>query len=97
MKVLLDKGADVNARLTKKLWYSGTASTCPAWTRSARRAFWRAAYASDVDAMKLLVAHGADPNIPTMKPAGPAALGDGEQRESRTSRACRRCRPAVPA
>jgi uncharacterized protein len=31
--------------------------------------FWRAAYASDVAAMKLLVAHGADPHIPTIKPA----------------------------
>jgi ankyrin repeat protein len=29
--------------------------------------FWRAAYASDLDAMRLLIARGADPNIPTMR------------------------------
>jgi ankyrin repeat protein len=29
--------------------------------------FWRAAYASDVEAMKLLVRYGADPSIPTVK------------------------------
>ena len=28
--------------------------------------FWRAAYALDVDAMRLLVRYGADPSIPTM-------------------------------
>ena len=44
--------------------------------------FWRAAYAADVAAMKLLVAHGADPSIPTMKlfsrrgPEDPAAGAD---------------------
>jgi ankyrin repeat protein len=31
--------------------------------------FWRAAYASDVAAMRLLVARGADPNIPSIRPA----------------------------
>jgi hypothetical protein len=31
-------------------------------------AFWRAAYATDVDAMKLLAEFGADPNIPTIAP-----------------------------
>jgi len=30
--------------------------------------FWRAAYALDVDAMRLLKDHGADPGIPTLKP-----------------------------
>jgi ankyrin repeat protein len=31
-------------------------------------AFWRAAYATDIDAMRLLVSYGADPDIPTVKP-----------------------------
>jgi ankyrin repeat protein len=39
--------------------------------------FWRAAYASDVDAMRLLVKYGADPHIPTVKPAGRPFTGDG--------------------
>ena len=52
-----------------------------AWFASAVGAtpFWRAAYASDVDAMKLLVAHGADPNIPSMKGAGRARTADVER------------------
>jgi ankyrin repeat protein len=32
--------------------------------------FWRAAYGTDVEAMKLLVKYGADVNLPTLKPAG---------------------------
>ena len=35
--------------------------------KPAPRAFWRAAYAADVAAMKLLVSYGADPSLPTMK------------------------------
>jgi ankyrin repeat protein len=31
--------------------------------------FWRAAYASDVPAMKLLVSYGADPHLPSVRPA----------------------------
>jgi hypothetical protein len=33
-------------------------------------AFWRAAYGTDVPAMKLLVQYGADITIPTIKPTG---------------------------
>ena len=81
MKVLLDKGADVNARLRKKVWYSGYSFDLSGVDEIGATPFWRAAYASDVEAMKLLVSYGADPNIPTMKPAGRPRLGDGEQRE----------------
>jgi hypothetical protein len=35
-----------------------------------------------VDGMKLLVARGADPNIPTMKPAGRPRTGDAGGRET---------------
>ena len=83
MKVLLDKGADVNARLTKKVWYSGYSFDLSGVDEIGATPFWRAAYASDVDAMKLLASYGADPHIPTMKPAGRPRLGDGEQRETK--------------
>ena len=83
LQVLLDHGADVNARLRKKVWYSGYSFDLSGVDEIGATPFWRAAYASDVDAMKLLAAYGADPHIPTMKPAGRPRLGDGEQREAK--------------
>jgi ankyrin repeat protein len=77
MKLLIEKGADVNARLVRKVWYSGYNFDLSGVDEIGATAFWRAAYASDVDAMKLLVANGADPNIRTMKPAGRPRTGDG--------------------
>jgi ankyrin repeat protein len=81
MKALLDRGVDVNARLTKKVWYSGYNFDLSGVDEIGATPFWRAAYASDVEAMRLLVAHGADPNIPTMKPAGRPRTGDAGARE----------------
>jgi ankyrin repeat protein len=83
LEVLLDHGADVNARLRKKVWYSGYSFDLSGVDEIGATPFWRAAYASDVEAMKLLASHGADPHIPTMKPAGRPRLGDGEQRETK--------------
>jgi len=82
MKALLDKGAVVDARLRKKVWYSGYNFDLSGVDETGATPFWRAAYASDVDAMKLLVAHGADPTIRTMKSAGRPRTGDG-QRETK--------------
>lgn len=76
---LLEKGADPNARLNKKVWYSGYSFDLSGVDEIGATPFWRAAYASDVAAMRLLVAHGADPNIPTMKPAGRARFGDQDR------------------
>jgi ankyrin repeat protein len=84
MTLLLDKGADPNARLKMKVWYSGYSFDLSGVDEIGATPFWRAAYASDVAAMRLLVAAGADPNLPTMKPAGRARFGDMlEQREVR--------------
>ena len=77
MKSLLDKGVDVNARLRKKVWYSGYNFDLSGVDEIGATPFWRAAYASDVDAMKLLVSRGADPNLRTVKPAGRPRTGDG--------------------
>ncbi len=77
MKVLLDKGADPNARLKKKLWYSGYNFDLSGVDEGGATAFWRAAYGGDVEAMQLLKEHGADPNLPTVKPQGRPRTGDG--------------------
>ena len=60
---LLDRGADVNARLSKRLWYR-TFRYGGDWIDPAgATAFWRAAQAHDIVAMRLLSAHGANPTI----------------------------------
>jgi len=76
MEALLDKGAEPNARLKKKVWYSGYNFDLSGVDEAGATPFWRAAYASDVDAMKLLVAHGADPYISTMRTPGRPPTGD---------------------
>jgi len=67
MQRLLAKGADPNARVRRKVWYSGYNFDQSGVDEAGATAFWRAAYAADVAAMKLLVDHGADPSIPTMR------------------------------
>jgi ankyrin repeat protein len=81
-RALLDKGADPNTRLKKKIWYSQYNFDLLRIDEGGATPFWRAAYASDVDAMKLLLAYGADPSVPTSRPAGRTRIGDNE-RESR--------------
>ena len=63
---LLEAGADPNVRLNKKLWYQAYNFDQQSDTTGATP-FWRAAQALDVEVMRLLVAHGADPNVPTRK------------------------------
>jgi ankyrin repeat protein len=79
MKKLLEKGADPNTRLKRKLWYSSYNFDVLRVDEVGATPFWRAAYASDIEAMKLLVANGADPHVPTTKPAGRTTRGDAGQ------------------
>ena len=67
MRKLLEAGADPNARLARHLWFMSFNFDLLQIDAKGATAFWRAAYALDVEAMKLLVAHGADPSIPTEK------------------------------
>ncbi|MBZ5560075.1 MAG: ankyrin repeat domain-containing protein [Acidobacteriia bacterium] len=76
MKALLDKGADPNSRVSRKVWYSQYDFDQSGIDEAGATPFWRAAYASDIDAMKLLVKYGADPTIPTMRTPGRPRTGD---------------------
>jgi len=67
LRLLLAKGADPNVRVNRKVWFSSYNFDQSNVDEAGATPFWRAAYASDVEAMTLLVAHGADPSIPTMR------------------------------
>jgi len=69
LSAMLDAGAEPNVRLNTHLWYWEYGLTKIGTDLRGATAFWRAAYAQDLEAMKMLVAHGADPNIPTEWPA----------------------------
>jgi hypothetical protein len=81
MQALLDKGANVNHRISSHPWYlvyTGCGNrNCGLADTSGSTAFWRAAYGTDLLAMKLLVAYGADPQIPTMAPQQQVRRGGG--------------------
>ena len=67
MEALLRAGANPNIRLKKHLWYMSYNHCCSESVDGATP-FWRAAYATDVEAMQLLMAYGADPNVSTRAP-----------------------------
>jgi ankyrin repeat protein len=105
MQALIDKGADVNARIRVHPWYMvytdcGNAN-CGLSNAAGATAFWRAAYGTDVEAMRFLVKNGADPNIPTFvaRAAGGrgGARGGGRGGGPVPDGADAGARPATPA
>jgi len=66
-KALLEAGADPNVRLRKSLWYTTYNRDLLGVDRTGATPFWLAAYTLDIPAMRLLLHHGADPNIATAK------------------------------
>ncbi len=65
MEMLLEAGVDPDVRLKKNLWYTTYGRDMLGVNRTGATPFWRAAHATDVAAMRMLLAYGADPNIPT--------------------------------
>lgn len=68
IKLLLDKGANVNAVATRNVRGPGTNGVTP---------FWLTAWAADPESMKLLVANGADPKAANSQGTTPLMVAAG--------------------
>ena len=67
MEMLLEAGADPNQRTNTHVWYASYNAGRMGVDFTGATPFWRAAYATDVAAMRLLHSYGADPDIWTTK------------------------------
>lgn len=75
LKALLDKGANPNTRVTQKPWYRTFHGD---WANPVGATpFWLAAKANDVEAMRVLIAGGANPAIPSASGASPLLVAAG--------------------
>ena len=77
MQAFIDKGADVDAKLEKELWFTSYNFDLSRVTSAGATAFWRVAQVSDVAAMKLLIAAGADPTIANNDKVTPLHVATG--------------------
>lgn len=80
IRTLLERGADPNARIQQvlpvKRWVTRLGNL--SWVDvTGQTPFFRAAYSGDVSTMKLLVEHGADPNLATFNGTTPLMAAAG--------------------
>lgn len=75
LKALVAAGADPNARIVRKPWYRTFHGD---WANPVGATpFWLAAKANDVEAMRVLIAGGANPSIPTTAGVTPLQVAAG--------------------
>ena len=72
MQALIAAKANPNVRLKRSLWYTTYNRDNLRVDFAGATPFFRAAYATDVPAMKMLLAAGADPGVGTIKPVARA-------------------------
>jgi ankyrin repeat protein len=86
MNALIKSGADVNVRMKKNIWFFGYSNcgnaNCGLELLDGTSPFWRATYAVDLEAMKLLKAAGAVDTTPSYRPPAlgrrrPPTQGEG--------------------
>jgi ankyrin repeat protein len=77
VRLLLDKGADPNARLQKDLWYNGFGFALENTNAAGGTPFWKCASVADVDGMKLLISRGADPKLSNVDNVTPLLAASG--------------------
>ena len=75
VEALLEAGADPNAQLKTNLWYFDHGTHVMGMELTGATPMWRAAFAQDVELLRLLASYGADPNIPTYFPELGMRLG----------------------
>ena len=77
MQALIDKGADVNAKLKKELWFTAYTFDLSRVTAAGATPFWRAAQVVDIEAMRLLIANGADKELTNSEGVTPLHVATG--------------------
>jgi ankyrin repeat protein len=77
LKALLAHNADPNAQLIKALWFRPTSHNQEWVDKKGATPFWRAAMATDVAAMKILLGGGADPKIASAEGVTPLMVAAG--------------------
>jgi ankyrin repeat protein len=72
MNALIKAGADVNVRMKKNIWFFGYSNcgnaNCGLELLDGTSPFWRATYAVDLEAMKILKKAGAIDTVPSFRP-----------------------------
>lgn len=77
LKILLAYHGNPNQQLTKALWFRPTSHNQEWVDKKGATPFWRAAMATDVEAMKILLKGGADPKIASGEGVTPLMVAAG--------------------